>query len=89
LNHREVAKRQPAMLSHGSFTPTVVRTEPPPLRDPACAGLWLDGSTIVIPTVIAMPGATRHLQQVISLSSFQRVTAYQTVVAHALAYRRN
>ena len=29
--------------------------------------LWLGGSTIVIPTVIAMPGANRHLQGVFSL----------------------
>ncbi|WP_428226072.1 hypothetical protein [Flintibacter sp.] len=31
--------------------------------------LWLGGSTIVIPTVIAMPGATRHLQREFSLIS--------------------
>jgi hypothetical protein len=29
--------------------------------------LWLGGSTIVIPTVIAMPGANLHLQRVFSL----------------------
>ena len=29
--------------------------------------LWLGGSTIVIPTVIAVPGANRHLQGVFSL----------------------
>ena len=29
--------------------------------------LWLGGSTIVIPTVIAIPGATRHLQREFSL----------------------
>ena len=30
-------------------------------------GLWLDGSTIVIPTVIAIPGATRYSQRGFSL----------------------
>ena len=37
-NRREVAKRQIAILPHGSFTPAVVPTEPPPLRDPAFGG---------------------------------------------------
>ena len=34
--------------------------------------LWLGGSTIVIPTVIAMPGANRHLQGVFSLGPVGR-----------------
>jgi len=34
---------------------------------PHCVKLWLGGSTIVIPTVIAMPGANLHLQRVFSL----------------------
>ena len=34
--------------------------------------LWLGGSTIVIPTVIAMPVANRHLQGVFSLGPVGR-----------------
>ena len=34
--------------------------------------LWLGGSTIVIPTVIAMPGANRHSQGVFSLGPVGR-----------------
>ena len=34
--------------------------------------LWLGGSTIVIPTVIAMPGANQHLQGVFSLGPVGR-----------------
>lgn len=89
LNHREVAKRRFAGPPHGSFTPTVVLTEPPPLRDPACAGLWLDGSTIVIPAVIARSGGNPTPQQVFSLAPFREVVAYQTALARALASYRN
>ena len=34
--------------------------------------LWLDGSTIVIPTVIAIPGATRYSQRDFSLGPVNR-----------------
>ena len=34
--------------------------------------LWLDGSTIVIPTVIAIPGATRYSQRGFSLGPVNR-----------------
>lgn len=34
VSHREVAGRRYAKPPHGSFTPTAVLTEPPPLREP-------------------------------------------------------
>jgi len=34
VSHREIAERRYAKPPHGSFTPTAVLTEPPPLRDP-------------------------------------------------------
>ena len=58
VSHREVAERRYAKPPHGSFTPTAVLTEPPPLLEPCDEStsqeLWLDGSTIIIPTVIAV-----------------------------------
>ena len=58
VSHREVAERRYAKPPHGSFTPTAVLTEPPPLLEPCdeltSQELWLDGSTIIIPTVIAV-----------------------------------
>ena len=39
---------------------------------PHCLRLWLDGSTIVIPTVIAIPGATLYSQRGFSLGPVNR-----------------
>ena len=49
------------------FHPNCRSDRAAPIACSCVAGLWLDGSTIVIPTVIAMPGATRHLQREFSL----------------------
>ena len=75
--HREVAKRQFALLPHGSFTPTVVLTEPPPLLDPvsrAVAGREYHYH----PDCHGHTGSNPVLEQVISLASRGRVVAYQT-----------
>ena len=75
--HREIAKRQFASLPHGSFTPTVVLTEPPPLLDPvsrAVAGREYHYH----PDCHRHIGSNPMLKQVISLVPFQEVNAYQT-----------
>ena len=91
VSHREVAERWLANPPHGSFTPTVVLTEPSPLLEPydelTSEELWLDGSTIIIPTVMAISGATRYSQQVISHT--KGAVAYHTVIARAFAHHRN
>ena len=75
--HREVAKRQFALLPHGSFTPAVVLTEPPPLLDPvsrAVAGREYHYH----PDCHGHTGSNPVLEQVFSLTSLGRVVAYQT-----------
>ena len=75
--HREIAKRQFASLPHGSFTPTVVLTEPPPLLGPvsrAVAGREYHYH----PDCHGHTGSNPVLEQVFSLASLGRVVAYQT-----------
>jgi len=59
---REVIKLSAAYRHHGSFTPTVVFTEPPPLRDPAFRQDygWTEVSLSPL-LVMAVPGAARYL----------------------------
>ena len=67
--------------------PSAGLTEPPPLRE-----LWLDGSIIVILTVMAMPVAIRcragDLARVFQLVIWKTVMAYRAASAHALAHRQ-
>ena len=75
--HREIAKRQFASLPHGSFTPTVVLTDPSPLLDPvsrAVAGREYHYH----PDCHGHTGSNPVLEQVFSLASLGRVVAYQT-----------
>lgn len=72
VSHREVAERRLAMPPHGIFTPTAVLTEPPNAvkrsrREYHCH-----------PDCHRHAGSNPTLEQVISLSPFQDVIAYQT-----------
>ena len=76
--HRESAKRQLALLPHGSLTPNAGLTELPPLLDPVSRAV-AGREYYYHPDCHRHIGSNPMLKQVISLASMEKVDAYHTL----------